>query len=463
VILVIESRPVVPDKLQFHISPHFLSVDDEKDDLYSGNLSILFDKDAQSLYGSKITYFDGVRKGKKPYFQLPNDFNESTSGFLWNTRVSLRKPFTVAVDYNFIRHILTLVKADPESGYDQRYHESVQLHDDNFIDERIWSNWDSYLIPGLETSFKDMLLSFANSTFRYLVPDHELVYSHVSLKHAEFNIDYNVGSNNSLALILAFQRFIFSDRGSQWRSELESMSMVQRCSKTVFDKDITSQDGNDGHTFKFYISKGLSFKVYQKSTDHIRAELVFDGSFIKRMLGKYDVDVVYPALLQYSKDFFKEINFDGILYLLSKHLWENRNNIEKKVYAFFGKYDSGLLSILDCVVHEQGVSDRRLITRISCDPKLRSLFKRDIDQYGNPVYLYDPYNRGHRIRRLKPAPKKKLMPSWCSSCSSYYHSDLTRCPYCEEKNPKHDIAHDTKFLEFMAKVRQYKDGGYRGF
>ncbi len=461
--ICIASRPVLADKLQLHISPFFLSIDDDKDCLYSGNLSILFDKDAQSLYGAKITYFDGVKKGKNPYFQLPNECNESTSGFIWNPRVSLRKPFTVAVDYNCIRHILTLIKADSESGYDKRYHESIQLHDDNFIDARIWPKWDSYLIQGIETSLRDMLISFADETFRYLVPEHDLVYTHVSLKHAEFNIDYNVGSNNSLALILAFQRFIFSARGSEWRSELESMSMVQRCSTTDFDKEITSQDGNDGHTFKFYISKGLSFKVYQKTTDHIRVELVFDGSFIQRRFRKYDIDVVYPALLQYSKEFFKEINFEAVLYLLSKQLWEDRNNIERKLYDILGKYDPSLLSVLDYVVHEQCISDRRLVTKISCDSRLRPLFKRDIDQYGNTVYQFDPFKRGHRIKRLKPAPKKKLMPSWCPACRSYYHSDLIRCPYCEEKNQEHTVIHDTKFLDFMEKVKKYTDDGYRGF
>jgi hypothetical protein len=88
----IKSRPVLPDKLQLHIIPGLLSIDDETELFYDDHVFPFFEKDIQKLYGSKITYFNGVKKTSRPYLQLPNDFNVDTSEYIWNTRVCLEKP-----------------------------------------------------------------------------------------------------------------------------------------------------------------------------------------------------------------------------------------------------------------------------------------------------------------------------------------------------------------------------------
>jgi len=459
----IQSRPVLPDKLQLHISPDFLSIDDEIELYYDGHLFPFFEKDIQELYGSKITYFNGVKKVSRPYFQLPNDFNSLTSQYIWNTRICLRKPYTITIDFNFIRNILNIIENDPINGYDVKYHTSIRLHDNNFIDKKIWSKWDDILIFDIGLNLKNNVLDYANNTFRYLIEDHELTYSIVSLKHAEFNIDYYVGSKNSLSMILEFQKFIYSDRGRQWRSEIESISMVQHSKQSDFDKAITNQDGHDGHTFKFYIAKGLSLKIYQKSDDHIRAEFVFDGSFIKQRFHTYSFDVVYPKLYEFSRELFKAINFEGILYLLSKDISENRNNIEKKIVDFLERYDSELLSVMNHIVHDQSISDPKTITRIIGDAKLRRLYDSQLTDTGHRVYSYNPFKREKRFKRLKPPAKRQPKPKQCVCCHSFYHSDLVRCPYCEEKNPDHEIPKDPNFIEFMKKVDDYKQGGYSGF
>lgn len=460
---IIRSRPVIADKLQLHVSPEFLSIDDETELYYDGHLFPFFTREIQQLYGSKITYFNGVKKTSRPYLQLPNDFNPLTSRYILNNRVCLRKPFTVVSDLNLIRNILFLIENDPDSGYDKTYHKSIQLHDDNFIDKKIWSKWDDILIFDLTVNLKDKILKFANNSFGYLVDDHELIYSVVSLKYAEFNIDYYVSSKNSLALILAYQHWITSDRGRQWRSEIQSMSMVQRSTDNDFDRSLSSQDGHDGHTSKFYIAKGLSIKVYQKSDDHIRVEFVFEGSFIQQRFHTYKFDVVYPRLYEFSTELFKEINFEGVLYLLSKEGIENRNNIETKIVDFLEKYDSELLSVVNSIIHEQTISDRKTVNRICTDPKLRRLFNSVNTEGGHRAYSYDPYHRDKRYRqRLKPPSKKKMLPAQCGNCKAYYHTDLVRCPYCAERNLVHALSKDSGFTDFMTKVNRYKEGGYTG-
>jgi hypothetical protein len=457
---IMRSRPVLADKLQLHISPEFLSIDDETELFYDGHLLPFFEKDILKLYGAEKTFFDGVKKSKRPYLKLPNDFNPLTSQYLLNPRISLRKPFTVVIDYNLIRNILDIIKSDDTKGYDENYHRSIQLHDNNFIDNKIWSKWDDILIFDLTTNLKHKMMDYANNTFRYLVDDHELVYSIVSLKHAEFNIDYNVGSKNSLALILAFQEFIYSDRGRQWRSEIESISMVQHSSSDDFNRMITTQDGHDGHTFKFNIAKGLSIKVYQKSEDHIRVEFVFDGSFIKQRFHKYGYDVVYPKLYNFSKELFKAINFEGILYLLSKGITENRNDIETKLFDILRRYDSELLDVLNKVVHNVAISDPKSIMRIRNDPKLSRLFESCLTDNGYRAYSYNPDKTRRSRLRLLP---KDIKPARCGYCKMLYPTDEIRCPYCLEKNPAHDISKDPDFLDFMTKVNKNKDGGYSGF
>jgi hypothetical protein len=457
---IIKSRPVLADKLQLHISPDFLSIDDELEQYYDGHLLPFFEKEIQKLYCSKITRFNGVKNTSRPYLQLPNDFNPLTSQYIWNTRVSLRKPYTVVIDYNFIRSILNIVKNDPESSYDSNYHKSIKLHDDNFIDKKIWSKWDDVLIFDIGINLKNNVLEFANDTFCYIVADHELIYSIVSLKHAEFNIDYNVGSKNSLALILAFQQWIYSDRGRQWRSEIESISMVHHSANNDFDKPITSQDGHDGHTFKFNIAKGLSIKVYQKSDDHIRVEFVYDGSFIKQRFHKYDFDFVYPKLYEFSKELFKVINFEGVLYQLSKEISENRNDIESKMINVLERYDSELLNVINNIIHEQTISDPKTVSKIQNDSKLRRLFDSVLTDNGLRAYSYNPYHKD-RPRRFRLLGKK-LRPAKCGYCKMLYPTDEIRCPYCDEKNPAHELSKDPQFKAFMDNVNKYKEGGYRG-
>jgi len=458
----IQSRPVLPDKLQLHISPDFISIDSDTELWYDGHLSPFFEKDVQQLYNAKIEYFNGVKKTRRPYFLLPNNFNLSTSDFIWNTRISIQKPYTITVDINVIRNILSIITQNPDSGYNKEYHQSVQLHDDNFIDNnKIWSRWDDIVIKDIEINLKNNLLNFADLVFRYLVEDHELKYSIVSLKHAEFNIDYYVGSNNSLPMILAFQQFIYSDRGWEWRSEIESIGMAHRSSPQNFDKSITNEDGNNGHTFKFNITKGLSLKVYQKSNDHIRVEIVFEGSFIKQRFHVYNFDIVYPELKKFAEDLFKEINFEGILYLLTRNIYQ-----DSKIVNFIDKYDPILIPIIQCVIYEQPISDSKSINRIRSDLKLRPFFSRTLDYNGNHVYSYNPSKHQKRISRLRPPTKNKQLPKQsvrCNCCKSYYHGDLIRCPYCEEKNPVHDTTKNPDFIDFLRKVDRYKEGGYAGF
>ena len=451
---------MLADKLQLHISPDFLSVDDDDSLYYDGHLSPFFEKDVQQVYGANIVYFD-----RRPYFHLPNDCNPATSGFIWNTRISLRKPFSVVVDYNVIRNILTLIKGKPDGGYDERYHRSVQLHDDNFIDARVWLKWDDVLVFDIVDNIRSRCLDYASLMFGYLVEGHELVYSIVSLKYAEFNVDYYVGSGNSLPLILAFSRFIYSERGLQWRSEIESISMVQQSSGGAFDRKITNQDGHDGHTFKFNITKGLSLKVYQKSFDHIRVEFGFEKSFIQSRFKVVAFDVVYPALYEFSQSLFKEINFEGILYMLSKEVSDDKTVKEEKIIDFLRHYDSELLYIANTVICEQAVSDSKTVHRIKSDVKLRRLFESTVDSYGNRAYSYNPHKsvRSKRYKRLKPPSKTKLKPLQCVSCKSFYHSDAIRCPYCSEKNPNMTLFDSDGFTDFMKKVNEYKERGYSGF
>lgn len=452
------SRPVLADKLQFHVSPDFLSIDYDIELYYDGHLSPFFEKDVQSLYDANIVYFD-----KRPYLHLPNDFNFLTSDYIWNTRIGLRKPFTVTFDFNFIRNILSLIKNKNDSGYNEKYHASIQLHDDNYIDKNIWSKWDDIIILDIVSNIKYNCLAYADTAFRYLIEDHDLDYSIISLKHAEFNIDYNVGPDNSLPLILAFSRFIYSDRGLQWRSEIESISMVQRSNNNDFDRTITSQDGHDGHTFKFNITKGLSLKIYQKTTDHVRIELVYEKSFIRQRFHTFSFDKVYQSLYDFSKELFKAINFEGILYLLSKEINDNKSNVEMKINDILTRYDAELSHIVNAVINSQSISDFRSISRIKGDNKLRCLFKSTLDDKGHRVYSYNPYKTQKRFRRLKPPCKTKIKPARCPSCQSFYHTDLVRCPYCSDKNPDHQLSDSKGFNDFMKKVYDYKERGYSGF
>ncbi|VVB62403.1 Uncharacterised protein [uncultured archaeon] len=443
---LIVSRPVLADKLQVHISPDFVSIDQDDELYYDGYLSPFFEKDIQNLYGGKIVRFDN-----RPYFQIPNDFNVFTSCFMWNTRFSLRKPFTVAVDYNFIRKLIYCISQDPDFHFDKDYVDSIQLHDDNFIDNsHIWMNWDDHFISALVSNLNKEFLEFADVACRYLIPDYDFIYSIVSLKHAEFNIDFYVGSQKSLPLILAFSRFVSSDRGLAWRSEIESISMLQYYSDKPFNRAVTHQDGSDGHTFKFFITKGLSLKVYQKTTDHIRLELVFDGSFIKQRFHVWSFERVYPELYKFAQDFFKEINFEGILYLLSKETYNG-----SFICDFIDRFDPALGNVINSIYYNQPISDSQSVSKICSTPRLKRLFKSTMDAYGHRVYSYSPFHYTKRYKRL--GPPKKLSPNKCTQCKSFYRSDLKICPYC------HDVSQDSGFKDFMTKVNQSKEGGSIGF
>jgi len=417
------SRPLLTDRLQVYISPKWTSINEEDLFLYDGNLH---------TYLFKESPFKIVRFNRRPYIQIPDNWIGEYSKYVKNTRISIRHPFTVTTEFNFIRFLKSNIEND--ESYDKNYADSIRINEDNFISYNDWKNWDSRIIKRLAEKIPNLLKDFANDVMQVLIPEHEINYEILSLKHAEYNIDYYVGRHKSLGLQKRLNKFILSKEGNSWRNELEAISVNQYSPKEKFDRNLSHKEGCFAQTIKFYICKGCHFKIYQKTTDHIRAEITFEGNYIKRKFGTYKLDYVYDPLRKYSKDFFKNINFEGILYLANKDkkidVVDDTN--VSKIYKFLDATMPQLSNILDNVIHNEPISNPTSMQMIKKNPEMKRVFSSVLTKNGMRIYKLNSSKwdlmKNIKAQLVKKPVVKRLPLLVCEKCGKKYRGNY--CNSC---------------------------------
>ncbi|UCF12062.1 MAG: hypothetical protein JSW06_08470 [Thermoplasmatales archaeon] len=386
-VIEIHQRPVIPDRLRLVVTPHYMSTKDVVE------LKSFF------KFGFNTGQARGYRIRRYWLLNGKDMVNVDLPDYLFpeycrHVSISLKHPYTVSLEFNFIRflkdYILHIDKDGRKFRYD--YEMNVLLDEDNIISYESWPYWNQNTIYFLMNCIRSKALRIGKIASFHIVPEVEIDYVNVSVKQAEFNVDYFVGSNFSSKVIDIFPSFFFSQDGREWRKGCGEIALKHYAPKGNNDLDISSKCGEAGHSFGFKIAKGLYLKVYRKTRDHIRTEILMDKKFIYyKFKGSRDISRVLKPMLEFSKDLFKEICFENTLYeLLSDRQHVDTISQLYPLYDFIVKWKPALLDLFDSVLYGNTVVERDAIGLIKGDSALRGLFARTLSDTGRRVYKYNP-------------------------------------------------------------------------
>jgi hypothetical protein len=225
-----------------------------------------------------------------------------------------------------------------------------------------------------------------------------------------------------------FSDFINSDKGLIFRKTVGEIALKHRIPYGL-SSDPTTIDKNETISIQFQICQGLYAKIYRKTRDHIRFELTFQKPYLQTKFKHLDekpssstnIKRITRAVTEFSKDFFKEIDFSQYLNEIAQsNKYSLIFNQLNSVYEYFRKTEPPINDIIDSIVNQMSITDTDTISYISKHPNHSRQYRRDTSQYGNKILVLDLNNqnkvkrklllpikpRKHKIQYSQPKPKK---------------------------------------------------------
>jgi hypothetical protein len=395
-------NPLIADRIQLSISVPFIVYEDEYSYIQSVFKAYLSDKKA-----NKVVY---DKRKLQYYIEVDKDCYRSEFPFCSHTTLRMDLPYTVTTEFNFTRLIRYFAESDPSFNFE--LDKSIRVADDNYINKKIWSNWNSNTIKNLADNIPIYAFRLAELIIDEYVPDFDLKYKTVTVKQIEFNKDYFVGHHKSSDVLHQLMYYIISSSGVEWINKLSGYGLSVYNTEKNESENLRFYGDLYNPTLKFPIAKGIYFKIYRKTTDHIRFEITFQKQFILRKLGKQGFDFVYPRLRDIAKEFFRKAEFKNILNSAVDNSYSDYFAIIDSIYKFLDRPYPELSSILDSVIFGNPIVDKDIIDFIKGNKRIRSYFKRNYLQNGKIAYIYDSNKtKKTRVRKLKPAYKTDKAPN----------------------------------------------------
>jgi hypothetical protein len=390
-------NPLIADRIQLSISVPFIVYEDEYSYIQSVFKAYLSDKKEY-----KVVY---DKRKHQYYIEVDEGCYCSEFPFCSHTTLRMDLPYTVTTEFNFTRLIRLFAESDP--SFDFELDKSIRVADDNYINKRIWSNWNNESIKNLADSIPNYAFRLAELVINEYVPDFDLNYKTVTVKQIEFNKDYFVGHHKSSDVLHQLMYYIISSSGVEWINKLSGYGLSVYNTEKNESENLRFYGDLYNPTLKFPIAKGIYFKIYRKTTDDIRFEITFQKQFILRKLGKQGFDFVYPKLRHIAKEFFRKANFKEILNIAVENSYPDHFSIVDNLYKFLDLCYPELSSIGDSVTYGNPVSDSETINFIKGNKRLRHLFDRKYLQNGKKVYVYNPKESVKVKKTLlkKPSPE----------------------------------------------------------
>jgi len=404
-ILIIENS-LLADRIQLSISIPFVLYEDKGEiDIYSYIQSVF-----KAYLIDKKQYLVRYDKHKYQYYiEIDPECYNSEFPFCSHTTLRMDLPYTVTTEFNFNR--LIRLFAEKDSSFDFDLDKSIRVADDNYINKDIWSNWNSNTIKNLAENIPNYALGLADVVTNEYIPDFDFKHSIITVKQIEFCKDYFVGHHKSSDVLHQLMQFINSSSGVEWIRKLMGYGLSVYNTEQNDSESLRYYGDLYNPTMKFPIAKGIYFKIYRKTTDHIRFEITFQKQFILRRLGKQGFDFVYPKLRHIAKEFFRKADFRNILQIAIDNSYSDHFAIIDSIYKFTDKTIPELSSVLDSIIFGNPIVDKEIIDYIKGSKKLRTVFDRVYLQNGKIAYAYNPdKSKKIRIRKLKPAYKTNKAP-----------------------------------------------------
>ncbi len=422
----IEKRPLLADRLQISVSTKYQMDLDKISYIEAVKRKYLeFKKEYPIKYDSySHNYYFKFDKNLIPFWS-----------YIGNPQLKLDNPYTIKFEYNFIKAIRNFIWSDSSENICYRYDKNICIAEKNYIDKNIWKSWNNNLVQDLELLIENTCKSYASEMIKFYIPNFDLEYENVTLKHCEFNIDYHIGRNKSSDILHELQHFLISAEGVEWINDLNGYALNFYSAKDI-QPNINSYGDLYNPTLKFYIAKGIFFKIYRKTADHIRFEITFEGSYIKRKFGKQAFTFVYPKLKKFAKQFFRRANFEEVIQKAATNSYADHFSLIDNIYKFLDLTYPELAYILDSIIHNNAISSPEAIKFIRENRQLTKYFESNYTKYGRRVYRFNPDKvLKPRKTRLKPAVKTKKKIDYkkplhrCTKCDKLFRGDV--CPNCQ--------------------------------
>jgi len=385
-------------------------------------------------------------KDKKQYYiEVPEEIYLLKFPYFSHVRIRTNNPFTVTAEFNFIRYLrhFALYQECDEEGlpvgsenYAREYDLSIRVADDNYIDPKVWKTWDSGLIKDLSVFIPDLCKQLATFIVKEYVEDFDLPYEVLTVKEIEFNQDYFVGYHKSSEVLHQLKYFLISSSGVEWINKLSALSIsVYSCKKSSPETRFYGDPYSP--TIRFNVGKGIYFKIYRKTTDHIRFEVTYTKEYIKRKFGKESYAFVYEPLRAIAKSFFKKADFENIILSAIDNSYSDNFSLYDNFCKFVSEVKPKLMGVADAVIYGNPVYDYDLQHYIHSDKDLNRCFVCNYVK-DSKVLVYDPVLanslRKHNRNLLLNVEDKKL----------FLHRlwrDLKDNPDSDKKQPylKHDL------------------------
>jgi|GEM_PF-3015874 len=434
----IHDRPLLVDRIQIVCSPDFFIVsNDEKSNEIKKKL-IGLSKDDSNV---RIKKFHSRRGNKFHYMIMFNNDHDVMKkySYISNVRLDAIQPFTLSFQFNFIRYIREKIHDDPH--FRQDYDEGIMLDDDNYLNYEVWPYWNNNLIYDSFHELKEVCEEIYNSIILELLGEIRYICHNVTVKQIETNIDYYVGTNMSILLMDRFPEYLVSDDGREFRKTLGEIALKHRSPLKEID-GLQTITKNETESISIDIGRGLTFKIYRKDKDHIRAELTFFRDYLNRKFTKKDIDHVVKPLLEFSKKYFKDLFLEDYLF----HILSEKKNVLVynqllDVYTCFEIAKPEINDVINAILNRARIYDTSTKRFIRSNQGLKYQFVNRRDEKGKPFLQYDP-DSAEKIR-LKKAELRKENNTKADDRRMFMH-DLTKSCDRFEPDYRHVLRNDLR-------------------
>lgn len=268
------------------------------------------------------------------------------------------------------------------------------LDENNYICKKIWADWDTNFIYDLKNDLQNIILKIVDKIIYELYPAYDIAYNKVTVNQIETNKDLDVGIQKSLYYINRFSDYINTDIGLNFQKKINAIALKHRIPYKLSEKE-TTINKNETVSIQFEICKGLKAKIYRKTKDHIRFELTFEKTYLKRKFRKYDyentnkvssstnIKRIIKPVMEFSKDFFKDVNITDYLINITK---ENKYNLVfnqlNPVYEYFRSTKPEINDMIDCIGNKTPITDKETIDYIGKNKVHTKKYKRKYNKNG---------------------------------------------------------------------------------
>ena len=407
-----DENPLIADRIQLSVNIPYVIYENEIDK-YSYISSVF-----KAYLSDKLEYnvlYDRIKK--QYYIGVDDDLYQSEFPFCSHSTLRMDLPYTVTTEFNFTRLIRSFAVMDPSFNKDMD--KSIRVADDNYINKRIWSNWNNNTIKSLAENIPKYAFTFAKKIINEYIPDFDLKYNVLTIKQIEFNKDYYVGHHKSSDVLHQLMYYVISASGVEWINKLSGYGLSVYNTEKNESENLRFYGDLYNPTLKFPIGKGIYFKIYRKTTDDIRFEITFQKQFIIKELKKQGFNFVYPHLRKIAKEFFRKAEFKEILQSAVDNSYSDNFSIIDNMYKFLDLSYPEISSIVDSVTFGNPISDIETINFIKGNKRIRHLFERKYLPNGKKIYVYKPKIKKTDKKTLFKKPSLELLELYKSYKKNY--------------------------------------------